>query len=147
MEPMPYGRAGASDASIEVMNRALTDRLREMEAEERELEQELARIGAEREYIRQNTLSAELMAAAYRDVPAMIDRLTAAGEWHALRDLIARYVEVIDWQQDADDPTTGTVEIMLFEEGMAGRELVNEKTLDATAVNRRCVESLERLLR
>ena len=41
--------------------------------------------------------------------------------------------------------TTGTVEIMLFEEALAGRAVSAEKTLDAAAVNQRCVERLERL--
>lgn len=124
-------------------SRARTDRLNEIEAEEREP----ARIATEREYIRQNTPSAELMTAAYRAVPAMIDRLTAAGEWHALNDLIARYVEVIDRHQDAGDPTAGTAEVVLFEEAMAGRELANDKAPDAASVHRRCVGSPGRLPR
>ena len=75
----------------------------------------------------------------------MLDRLIEVKDWHAIKDLIVRHVEVLDWHQDAEHPTTGSVEIMVFEEVLAGREVGAEKTLKASAVNQRCVESIERL--
>jgi site-specific DNA recombinase len=125
--------------------RSLAERLQELETDRTSVEQELTSVRGETEFIRQNALSMELTAATYRDFPAMLDRLTEAEEWRGIKDLIARYVEVLDWHQDTEDPTTGSVDIMLFEEALAGREAGAEKTLDGPSVNRRCVERIERL--
>ena len=56
------------------------------------------------------------MAETYRDFPDMLQRLREAGDWEAIKELVACYVEVIEWHQDPDDPTTGRVDIMLFEQ-------------------------------
>lgn len=66
--------------------------------------------------LRQESLSLELIAETYKDFPAILDRFKAAGKWQEIKELVARYVSAIDWHQDADDPSAGTIEIMWFEQ-------------------------------
>ena len=86
---------------------ALTDRLRQLEGDRGSMEAELADIGREADHIRRHALSTAVMADSYRDFPAILDRLTEAGQWRSIKELLARYVEVIDWHQGAGDPATG----------------------------------------
>jgi hypothetical protein len=97
---------------------SIRDRLGELEAQRAGLEAELARVGHEAEQARQRALSVDVLAESYQDFPAMLDQLRAAGDWQALKDLMGRYVEVLDWQQDSEDPTAGRVDIMLFEQAL-----------------------------
>ena len=125
--------------------RALTGRLRELEDEQRSMEEEMAKIGREAGHIRQHALSTEIMVETYRDFPAILDRLIEADQWQAIKDLLNRFIEVIDWHQDAEDPTTGTVEIMLFEQACPDGQATQNETLNAQVVNAWCVEGNGRL--
>ena len=92
------------------------ERITELEVDKSNLEGEIERIGVEMHTIRQHALSAQIMAESYRDVPSMINTLFEAERWQELKGMISNYVEVIDWHQDREDPTTGRVDIMLFEQ-------------------------------
>jgi DNA invertase Pin-like site-specific DNA recombinase len=110
--------------------RSLSARLTELEAERTSIEEEATNVRLEMDRVRQHTLSVEVMAETFRDFPSMLDRLQAGGEWYAIRDLIARYVEVMDWHQDAEDPTAGTVEVMLFEQAQSSARLGGTRNPD-----------------
>jgi len=99
---------GGSFASVK-------ERLAELEKDRAAIEAELERLDFERDQVIQHSLSVEVMAQSYRDFPAMLERLKEAEDWAAIKDLVACYVEVLDWHQDPNDPTTGRVDIMLFE--------------------------------
>jgi site-specific DNA recombinase len=124
--------------------RALTDRLGQLEGDRGSMEAELANLGREADHLRRHALSTEVMAESYRDFPAILDRLTEAGQWRSIKELLARYVEVIDWHQAAGDPTTGTMQLMLFEQPVNGGQGQND-TADEPVVNRRCVAGIGRL--
>ena len=128
---------------------ALERRLAELEGESRDLRDQLASIAAERNLIIQDSLSFEVMAATYQDFPSMVDSAIEAKEWHTVKEVIALHVEAIDWHQDPDDPTTGTVQIMLFEEAYAGYggEVSAKKSSNALPVNGGALERNERLPR
>ncbi len=85
------------------------------------------------------------MVGAYRDFSAILDRLVDARRWQEVKELLACHVEVIDRHQDADDPSSGTIEIMLYEEvGRDGPSAQNE-TRDARVVDAGCVTGNGRL--
>jgi len=115
--------------------KSLAGRLAELDTERASMEEELACLQLDMDKVRQHTLSVEVIAETYRDFPAMLDKLKEAEEWFTIRDLIGRYVEVIDWHQDANDPTTGTVEIMLFEQVQPAERNGAKKHPDAQVVN------------
>lgn len=96
--------------------RSLSERLTELERDKASMEEELRGVRTELAELRDQTLSGEQMLATYRDFPAILDRLREEGEWHVLKTLIGRYVQVLDWHQDEADPSQGTVEIAVFEE-------------------------------
>lgn len=96
--------------------KSLSDRLAELEEEAQGLDEYLAGVKVERNRLRQESLSLELIAETYKDFPAIMERFKAAGKWQEIKELIARYVSAIDWHQDTNDPSTGTIEIMLFEQ-------------------------------
>lgn len=96
--------------------RSLSDRLTALEEEARELDEYLAGLKLERDRLRQESLSLEVIAETYKDFPAILDRLKGAGRWQEIKELVARYVSAIDWHQDDSDPSAGTIEIMLFEQ-------------------------------
>jgi site-specific DNA recombinase len=107
---------GASFASVK-------ERLAELEGERAGLEESLARARHEAGQVERRVLSARALAESYRDFPEMLDRLQEAGDWQAVKDLVARYVEVLDWHQDEGDPAAGRVDVMLFEQALpAGRK-------------------------
>lgn len=109
------------------------------------MEEERRTLILEMEKVRETALSAQVMAEVYRDFPAMLDELRAAGERHALKDLIGRFVEVLEWHQDPDDPSTGTVEIMLFEQGKPADGVCTKKHPEDTAGYRGASGCNERL--
>ncbi|MHC4390776.1 MAG: hypothetical protein ACYS22_05580, partial [Planctomycetota bacterium] len=101
---------------------SLKGRLEELEADRRSLDEELDRLRWESEKVRQHTLSVEVLAESYRDFPQVLDKLIAEGEHEAIKDMIGRYVEVLDWHQDPEDAATGTVDIMLFEQAQDSKQ-------------------------
>jgi site-specific DNA recombinase len=117
--------SGAAFASIK-------ERLAALEGERTTLEQELARTQHQTEQMRQRVLSTEILAGSYRDFPAMLDQLRQAEDWKAIKELVSRYVEVLDWHQDEQDPTAGHVDIMLFEQALPSGEKAEH--LDAPLV-------------
>jgi site-specific DNA recombinase len=125
--------------------RSLRTRLEGLEAEQRSMEEELARVEREADHIRQHALSTEIMVGTYRDFPAILDRLLEARRWQEVKELLACHVEVIDWHQDAADPSSGTVEIMLYEQTCEDGPSAQNETRDARVVNAGCVTGNERL--
>ena len=96
--------------------KSLQARLGELESELKALDDYLAGVKLDRDHIKQESLSLELIAETYRDFPGIVDRFVAGGKWQEVKDLVARYVSAIDWHQDPDDPSAGTIEMMLFEQ-------------------------------
>ncbi len=95
---------------------SLGKRLLQLETDAGGLDDYLAGIKLERNQLRQEALSKELIADTYRDFPAILERFKSAGMWQEIKELVTRYVNVIDWHQDEKDPSAGTIEIMLFEQ-------------------------------
>ena len=128
---------------------ALERRLAELEGESKDLLDQLATIMVERNQIIQESLSFQVMADTYRDFPTMLDAAIEAEDWYSVKDIVALHVEAIDWHQDAEDPATGTVQIMLFEEAHAGYgvEMGAEKNSNALPVNGGALERNGRLPR
>ncbi len=114
---------------------SLAQRMGELEGEQKSMEEELASIREEKNLIRQKTISTEAMLATYQDFPSILDALSHAEDWHCIKTLIAQHVEVIDWHQDEADPTSGTVDIALFEEAQAVGEESIKNHPDASVVN------------
>jgi hypothetical protein len=69
-------------------------------------------------------------------------------DWHTVKEIVALHVEAIDWHQDTDDPTAGTVKIMLFAEAHAGYgvEKCAKKHSNALPVNGGALERNGKLL-
>jgi len=95
---------------------SVQERLSELETDKATIETELERLDFEHDQVVQHTLSVEVMAANYRDFPTMLEKFKEAEDWEAIKELVACYVEVLDWHQDPEDATTGRVDIMLFEQ-------------------------------
>ena len=95
---------------------SVEERLVVLESDKSAIEAELQRLDFEQDQVEQQTLSVEVMAENYRDFPAMLEQLKEAEDWEAIKELVACYVEVLDWHQNPDDPSTGHVDIMLFEQ-------------------------------
>jgi len=111
----------------------LEERMIELEAQSKDLRDQLATIAAERNQIIQDSLSFEVMAETYRDFPAMLDAAINAEEWYTVKEIIALHVEAINWHQTSGDPTSGQAEVMLFQEAFAAYG-INETT-DAPPIN------------
>ncbi|MBL8794294.1 MAG: recombinase family protein [Planctomycetia bacterium] len=131
---------GKIDAFVQAVEgggnfRSFSDRLGELEADQQSMQEELATVEMEIEKVRRHTLSVEVLAETYRDFPAMLDELLAAGDGYTVKALIARYVEVIDWHQDEEDASTGTVEIMLFEQAQPPERNGTKRHPDDQVVN------------
>ena len=67
-------------------------------------------------------ISDKRIIASYRTLPQVLDGLHKEGDCHAIRELLQRLIEVIEWTQDEDNPSRGTVEIMLFERQLPANE-------------------------
>lgn len=124
---------------------SLTSRIKELEDEQRSMEDELRYVQQEAEIIRKQVLSSQVMAETYRGFPEMLDRLIQGEQWQVIKNMLTRYVEVIDWHMEPDDPSTGTVEIMLYQQPCEAGQSRKNETLDAQAVNALCDEGYERL--
>ncbi len=111
----------------------LEERMIELEAQSKDLRDQLATIAAERNQIIQDSLSFEVMAETYRDFPAMLDAAIKAEDWYTVKEIIALHVEAINWQQAPGDPTSGRAEVMLFQEAFAAYG-INE-TADEPPIN------------
>jgi len=96
--------------------KSLMARLETLESEVKALDDYLAGVKLDREHIKQETLSLELIAETYKDFPTILDRFVAAEKWQDVKDLVGNYVSAIDWHQDDGDASAGTIEIMLFEQ-------------------------------
>jgi len=127
----------------------LGERLAELEAEKLAMEDELDGLDEEIEVTRLAAISAKRMIASYRTLPQVLDALQKEGDRYAIRELLGRLIEVIEWTQNEDDPSRGTVEIMLFEQQLpAGEGVASAKeTRDDPLVTSGCVTSNGRLPR
>jgi site-specific DNA recombinase len=99
--------------------RSVNERLLSLEQQRTGIDDELQTLEMEREAVEQDAVSTAAFVESYQGLPAMLDLLEQAGERRALKDLLARYVEVIEWHQ-ARDNKGGTVKIMLFEQEQLG---------------------------
>lgn len=127
--------------------RSIQDRLAELEDEQDSVEEEIKALDDEINMT--ETVSAGLMAADYRNLPDVLDRLEAAGDRATINEVLHGCIEVIEWHQDEADPTKGVVEIMLFEQQLpvgAGAGGAKE-TLDGKPLTSLCVERNNRLPR
>jgi hypothetical protein len=79
------------------------------------------------------TVSAEATAETYRDFTAILDRLTATGQAYGVKDLLARYVEVIDRTPDPADGSAGSLDVMLLAQPPPGAEKEHPDTAGVTA--------------
>ena len=107
--------------------RSLQLRINELEDEKASLADEIEQADREIFVTETETVSAPVMAAEYKDLADIIDALVAAGDRVTIRDLLQSYIEVIDWHQDADDPSKATAEMMLFEQSSGISDGTNEK--------------------
>lgn len=108
---------------------SVKDCLAAAEAEKESVEGELTGVAAEIEQLRQHALSLDLVAATYSDFPTILDALRLQGDQYGVKRLIGMFVEVIEWPQDAADPSKGTVDIQLFEQARPEEQGRRKSTL------------------
>lgn len=126
--------------------RTLEERIQSLEHDRSALEERANRLEQERVSKEQETLSADVIAETYCDFPFIVSRLREEGNLHGLRDLLACYIAAIDVHQEETDPSSGHMNIMLFEEELPGwKPLAQEKTLTGPPLNGWNCERLERL--
>lgn len=126
--------------------RTLSDRIQSLEQDRTALEDRISRLEMERTSKEQETLSAEVVAETYCDFPFIVNRLREDDNLHGVKDLLACYIAAIDVHQEADDPSSGHMNIMLFEQELPGwKPLAQEKTLTGPPLNGWNCERLERL--
>ena len=110
--------------------KALEDRIKTLEQDKTAVEERIQRLEMKRSDREKQSLSTEVVAEAYCDFPFVVERLRESGNLHGLRDLLRCYIAAIDVHQDANDPSSGHMEIMLFEEEIPGWEAsAHQKTL------------------
>ena len=73
------------------------------------------------------TLSSEVIAETYCDFPFIVEKLKEQGKLHDLKGILANYIAAIDVHQEEDDPSSGHMNIMLFETEIPGWELSEHK--------------------
>ncbi len=60
--------------------------------------------------------SADTIAETYCDFPFVVEKLKESDNGYALKDLLACYIAATDLPQGKDDPHSGHMEIMLFDQ-------------------------------
>ncbi|MFO0872201.1 MAG: recombinase family protein [Pirellulales bacterium] len=100
--------------------RAVEERMEALEQDRTALEERINRLELERSSKEQETLSSDVIAETYCDFPFIVSRLREDGNLHGLKDLLACYIAAIDIHQEAEDPSSGHMNIMLFEEELPG---------------------------
>ncbi|MES2793567.1 MAG: recombinase family protein [Planctomycetota bacterium] len=126
--------------------RSLDERIQSLEQDRTALENRVGRLELERTSKEQETLSAEVVTETYCDFPFIVSKLREEGNLHGLKDLLACYVAAIDIHQAENDPSSGHMNIMLFEEELSGwKPLAHEKTLTDLPLTGQNCERLERL--
>lgn len=91
-----------------------------LEQDRTALEERINRLELERTSKEQETLSTDVIAETYCDFPFIVSRLRQEGNLHGLKDLLACYIAAIDIHQEEEDPSSGHMNIMLFEEELPG---------------------------
>ena len=110
--------------------KTLADRINTLEQDKAAVEERINRLELERADREKQSLSTEVVAETYCDFPFIVNRLKETGDLHGLRDLLRCYIAAIDVHQEEDDPSSGHMEIMLFEEEIPGWEATaHQKTL------------------
>ena len=100
--------------------RAVEERMEALEQDRTALEERINRLELERSSKEQETLSSDVIAETYCDFPFIVSRLRQDGNLHGLKDLLACYIAAIDIHQQEEDPSSGHMNIMLFEEELPG---------------------------
>ncbi len=99
--------------------RTVRDRLEDFEGHRQAFEDEASRVAEKRSLVRQQVVSTEVFVEGFDQSPT-----SSIGWWgprsgRRSRTCSDRYVDVIYWLQDQEDPATGTVEVTLFEQSNA----------------------------
>lgn len=92
------------------------ERMEGLEGLRKTPEDEIHRIAEERSLAEERLVSTSARMEGYRTFPDMLDYLIEAGERRSIKDMLAHYVDVTRWTQDPEDPSTGVVQILLFEQ-------------------------------
>ena len=100
--------------------RAVEERMEALEQDRTALEERINRLELERSSKEQETLSSDVIAETYCDFPFIVSRLREDGNLHGLKDLLACYIAAIDIHQKEEEPSSGHMNIMLFEEELPG---------------------------
>lgn len=128
--------------------RTFSERIDGLEAERTKLEGRIDRLEIERADREKETLSSEVVAETYCDFPFIVDKLKAQGKLHDLKEILANYIVAIDVHQEEDDPSSGHMNIMLFETEIPGWELAeHKKTLISSVLTTGNCERMSKLPR
>jgi hypothetical protein len=93
----------------------LRARLREREASAQALRVEAVGLQIRRDALRQKLLDAQVVAEGYRSLPRVLDAAREQGAHEEVRALLQAGVDVVEWREEAADPTRGTATIQFFE--------------------------------
>ncbi|MBW8003136.1 MAG: hypothetical protein FVQ80_14135 [Planctomycetes bacterium] len=109
--------------------KSLADRLSKLEGQEESLKDELEKISFDTRKVKTQTLSSKAMIQAYESLPELLDKFKKNPE--QLKSLIPSVIEVIEWEEDPEDPGSGEFRIGYFEQPM----LINKESLANKVVN------------
>ena len=128
--------------------KTLGERIITLEKDKAAVEERINRLELERADREKKSLSAEVAAASYCDSPFIVNRRREKRDLHGLRELLSCYIAAIDVHQQEDDPSSGHMEIMLFEEEIPGWEATaHQKTLAEQPLDGRNSERMNQLPR
>lgn len=60
-------------------------------------------------------LDAQVVAESYRSLPRVLDAAREQGAHEEVRALLQAVIDVVEWREEAGDPTRGTATIQFFE--------------------------------
>ena len=128
--------------------RTFSERIAGLEAERSKLENRIDRLEIERADKQKETMSSEVVEETYCDFPFIVEKLKEQGKLHDLKEILANYIAAIDVHQEEDDPSSGHMNIMLFETEIPGWELSeHKKTLDRPVLTTGNCERMDKLPR
>ena len=129
--------------------RTFEERIQALELDRATLEGRAAELELEIESARDETPSLDAVTETFCDFPLVVGKLRKSGKLHELKELIACYIAAINVYQEEDDPSSGRMDIMVFEKEVPSQKGVraHKKTLTAASVNDGNCERLEKLPR
>lgn len=130
---------------------AFEARLRELEAERASMEMAQLELEFEIEGHDRDAISTDALTETYCDLRHVVEKLREAKQFHRMQELLPCFISSIDVYQNEDDPSSGRLDISLFEEEQRNRKRTNgiaqEKTLTESLLTSGCCERSERLPR